>query len=85
MPNATMTINLGKDPDAHVRVIGGRASGKRSSRTVTRKGMQVRVRIEAKDPRALFASMQGVMKQFMILDGIDALAEGKKEKRTAKV
>ncbi len=85
MPNAKMIINLGKDPEICARIMGGHASGKRSSRTVIHKGRQITVSIEARDSRALLASMQGVMKQLVILDNASGMLAVKTGKKTAKV
>lgn len=85
LPEANITINVGKDPKDYIDIIGKSITYKRSNISLSQKGKEIKVVIEAKDSRALLASMQSLMKQFRIINNVDNMLETMTKKSPAKV
>jgi|GEM_PF-3572495 tRNA threonylcarbamoyladenosine modification (KEOPS) complex Pcc1 subunit len=85
LPEANITINVGKDPKDYIDIIGKSITYKRSNIRLSQKGKEIKAVIEAKDSRALLASMQSLMKQFRIINNVDNMLEKMTKKSPAKV
>lgn len=85
LPKAIIKIKLGKDPKDYIEIIGKSTTYKRSRIRMSRKGEEISALVEAKDSRALLASMQSLLKQLRVVAGVDSMLDELSGKKTDKV
>ncbi|MDE1762158.1 MAG: hypothetical protein KGH59_03935 [Candidatus Micrarchaeota archaeon] len=68
-------MDLGERAKDYFAVMDKKLSYKRSSVAIKRRGQEIIVAIEAKDPIALVASLNSVIKQVRIIGNAEQLAE----------
>lgn len=70
MPEAQLTIDLGKDAKSFLRVMDKDIEFKRSNVKTTAKGNKITINIVADDSTALVASMNSMLKQMRVISEV---------------
>ncbi len=73
MPSAVVKIKLGPKAKRFVKIVGKGEKYKRGSISFKASGDSIEVRVEAKDPVALLASVSSAVKQLKVVGSVDSL------------
>lgn len=73
MPSAEITIKVGRDGKDYIDITDKRIAYKRSRIAISSSGETISIKVDAEDPRALFASMNSILKQFRIISSVDEM------------
>lgn len=84
MPNASITIDIGKNPKDYIDVIGASITYKRSRVKISQNGNLIKAEIDADDSRALLASIGSITKQFRIIGNVERILDGMSRKRVKR-
>lgn len=80
LPKASIKINIGKNPKDYIQIIGKSTAYKRSTVKLSQKGGEINALIQADDSRAMLASMQSLLKQIRVVNGVDQMIDELTEK-----
>ncbi len=75
MPDARISINAGKDKKDYIEIMGKSMEFKRSGVKLKSSNGRIMATINAKDSKALLATMQSFLKKLSIVNAIDSKLE----------